>query len=152
MSDFKKHDLDPQTLKPNDIVAVIQYTTVKTAHPDTAEWYVENLDAPGKIIRIQGKELIEQAFSADFFAEEIKVSKLQAAEILTQSINKPFTVNFIKSDGQERTLRGRLLRPEPLLGRSIVEDLDEPSPIKLRQVDHRTINWLIVNGAKYVVK
>lgn len=152
MYDLKNNPLDPKTLKTNDIVTVIYYTTVKTTHPDTAEWYVENIDEPGKIIRIQGKELIEKAFSADYFAEEIKVSKLQAAEILTQSANKPFTVNFIKSDGQERTLRGRLLRPESLLGRSMVEDLDEPGPIKLRQVDHRTIQFIIVNGTKYTVK
>lgn len=152
MLDRKKYPTNPQTVKSDDLIAVIHYTKVKTAKPDTEEWFVEDIDSPGNLIRIQGKELISRALSADQITEEVKVTKMQAAEILIESHNKPFTVNFVKADGNERTLRGRLIRPEPLLGRSMVEDLDETTSNKLRQVDHRTINWLIVEGVKYVVK
>ena len=59
----------------------------------------------------------------------------------------------MKQDGTERTLRGKLVKPEPLLGRSMVEDLDsDDKKNRLRQVDHRTINWLVVDGVKYTVK
>ena len=40
-----------------------------------------------------------------------------------------------------------------LLGRSLCEDLDLPEGRnRLREVDHRTIKYLIVDGVKYVVK
>ena len=66
--------------------------------------------------------------------------------------------------GQERTLIGHLVEAEPLLGRSKVIDLEEhfrnierkkrkqPTNHTLKQVDHRHINWLIINGTKYVVR
>jgi hypothetical protein len=145
MLDRKKHPPTPQTIKSDDLIAIIHYAKVKNAKPDTEEWFVEDVDSPGK-------ELVARALSADQVVEEVKVTKMQAAEVLIESHNKPFTVNFVKADGNERTLRGRLIRPEPLLGRSMVEDLDEATSNKLRQVDHRTINWLIVEGVKYVVK
>ena len=152
MLDRKKHPTDPAKVKAGDLLAVIHYAKVKTANHNGEELFIEDVDSPDKVIRVQGKELVVRALSADQFEEEVKVTKMQAAEVLIESHNKPFTVNFVKVDGSERTLRGRLIRPEPLLGRSMVEDLDEPTSNKLRQVDHRTINWLIVEGVKYVVK
>jgi hypothetical protein len=100
---------------------------------------------------VHGKELIESAFSADQYSAEEKVTKTRAAEILSTAYNRPFTVCFEKQDGKERVLRGRLVEPEPLLGRSHVEDLDVVEGHKLRLVDHRTIRYIIVNGTKYTV-
>jgi hypothetical protein len=66
--------------------------------------------------------------------------------------------------GEERTLIGHLVDAEPLLGRSKVVDLEEHFKNQerkeknetlvttLKQVDHRQINWMIINGIKYVVK
>ena len=66
--------------------------------------------------------------------------------------------------GEERTLIGHLVEAEQLLGRSKVIDLEEhfnnvdrklkkePTKHTLKQVDHRHINWLIINGTKYIVK
>jgi hypothetical protein len=66
--------------------------------------------------------------------------------------------------GEERTLIGHLVDAEPLLGRSKVVDLEEhfknqerkvknePACTILKQVDHRQLNWIIINGVKYTVK
>ena len=126
---------------------------VKSVISDS-EVHVEDLDGLGCEIKLRGKELIETATSSDQFKEEEKVGKTRAAEILVHSVNRPFTVSFIKQDGQEKTMRCRLIKPEPLLGRSMVENLDLAISEKgrLRQVDHRTINWIIVDGVKYTVK
>ena len=148
----KINKTDPLRIKNGDLMAIVHYVKVTQTIPHNYELLTSDVDLPNHGMRVQGKELLESAFSADQYAEEIKVSKTQAAEFLVNSPNRPFTVNFAKSDGTERTLRGRLVCPEPLLGRSMVEDLDETSGHNLRQVDHRTINWLIVECTKYIVK
>ena len=100
---------------------------------------------------IHGNPLIEKAFSADQYEEVKKVTKSEIAQILVDSFNVPFTVCFVKADGSDRVLRGRLLRHEALMGRSYVEDLDIDGH-NLRQVDHRNIKYLIVNNIRYVTK
>lgn len=51
--------------------------------------------------------------------------------------------------GKESTLTARLSRADGKLGRSLVIDLPTQG---YRQVDHRTLRWLIVDGIKYIVK
>lgn len=148
----KTNKTNPNQIKCGDLMAIVHYVKVEKVTPNNYELIVSNVDMEDHAMRVVGKELLESAFSADQYSEEIKVTKTQAAELLIHSPNRPFTVNFNKTDGSERTLRGRLISPEPLLGRSMVEDLDETSDHKLRQVDHRTINYLIVEGTKYIVK
>ena len=145
-----KNKVNASKIKVDDIMSFVYYTKVKSVNGDTV--IVCDLDDDNKEISISGKELLEKSFSADQFEKEENVSKTRAAEILVHSANKPLTVNFLKSDGEERTLRGRLVKPEPLLGRSMVEDLDLKSDHRLRQVDHRTIRYLIVDGIRYNVK
>jgi hypothetical protein len=141
------------TIEKDHIMAVIHYIKVKGHAPN--EFWGEDLDQPGKSMKVVG--LLDRSFSADQYASEEKVNKTRAAEILIHSVNRPFSVCFDKSDGKERVLRGRLIKPEPLLGRSMVEDLDakpEQGDLRgrVRQVDHRTIKWLIVENKKYIVK
>ena len=145
-----KNKVNASKINVGDIMSFVYYTKVKSVNGDTV--IVCDLDDDNKEISISGKELLEKSFSADQFEKEENVSKTRAAEILVHSANKPLTVNFLKSDGEERTLRGRLVKPEPLLGRSMVEDLDLKSDHRLRQVDHRTIRYLIVDGIRYNVK
>jgi hypothetical protein len=45
-----------------------------------------------------------------------------------------------------------LVKCESTLGRSTVIDLSTTHANKFRQVDHRSINWLIMNNMKYVLK
>jgi hypothetical protein len=50
-------------------------------------------------------------------------------------------------------LRGRLVEPNGLLGRSLCEDLELPEgQNRLREVDHRTIKYLVVDGVRYSVR
>ena len=138
-------------VKTGDLMAFVYYGKVKTIAATGSNVIVFDVDNKREMA-VQGTELIESSLSADQFQEEEKVSKTRAAEILVNSPNRPLTVCFDKQDGTERTMRGRLVQPEPLLGRSMVEDLDIDGNNRLRQVDHRTIKWLIVDGMKYTVK
>ena len=152
MNTIKKNNVNPSQVHEGDLMTFIYWTKVKSISSNGNVLGVANLDDDENIIRVNGKELVEKSFSADQFQEEEKVGKTRAAEILLHSVNRPFTVCFLKTDGNERVLRGRLVKPEPLLGRSMVEDLDQKGVNRLRQVDHRTIKYLIVDGTKYIVK
>jgi len=45
-----------------------------------------------------------------------------------------------------------LLAFEGNLGRSMVLDLEKPAGINFRQIDHRTIQSMVLKNIKYVVK
>jgi hypothetical protein len=140
----------PHNVKQNDIMAFIYYARVeRNDRGETLKVYDLDND---KEMWVSGPQLIENSFSADQYDKEEKVTKTQAAEILVNAHNRPLSVCFVKVDGTERTIRGRLINPEPLLGRSKVEDLDYVGTSRIRLVDHRTIKWIVVDGVKYVVK
>lgn len=141
--------LELKALKPGHLIANVEYVSVLKVRPDAIS--VKNLDT-GIEFEISGKDLIESAISADQFNSTEKITKTELAQKLTEAYNRPFTVVFDKSDGQERVLRGRLLSSEPLMGRSHVEDLDVHDQNKLRLVDHRTLKSLIVDNVKYTLK
>lgn len=155
MKDRKVNKVVPSKVSNNDLMAFVNYVKVKQVLDGGEELIVTDLDHNKRDIKITGRDLIENSLSADQFVEIEKVTKTEAAEILISLHNRPFTVSFNKADKSERLLRGRLIKHEALLGRSMVEDLDEPldNPKgRIRQVDHREIRWLVVEGIKYVVK
>lgn len=154
----KSHPTDASKVKPNDLMAIIHYVKVVSINRNATTMTVAPVYGNSSNIVVDGQELIANALSADYYAEEIKTSMTDVAEKLVNSHNRPLTVCFLKQtkkdeeEGEERVLRGRLLTPEPLLGRSYVEDLDIAEGNRMRLVDHRTIKWLIVDGIKYTVK
>lgn len=152
MSDRKTHPVDPTKVKSGDLMAFTYYTRIKSTGNRGEMLVVEDLHSNMSQITITGKELVERSASADQYHEEEKVTKTHAAEILINSPNRPLTVCFDKADGSERILRGKLIKPEPLMGRSMCEDLETTDKNRARLVDHRTIHWIIVDGVKYVVK
>ncbi len=162
MADERKaNPTDPGKVAAGNILAIIHYVKVADINKDATLMSVTPLNTGGKPspnIMVEGRELIGQCLSADYFAEEIKTTMTDVAEKLVTSHNRPLTVCFTKQpgkgqeEGEERVLRGRLLSHEALLGRSHVEDMDKPEGDRVRLVDHRTIRWLVVDGVKYVVK
>lgn len=148
--------MKPEQVQRGDIMAFTYWAKVDDIKKNTLQadlsLQVLNLDDNNSPFGVHGSNLIEKSFSADRYTEEKKVTKTEAAQLLVNAYNRPFTVGFTKVDGSSRTLRGRLLSPEPLLGRSHVEDLDITSGSRLRLVDHRSIEFLIIDGVKYVVK
>lgn len=155
MKERKVNNVVASKVGTNDLMAFVNYVKVKQVLAGGEELIVTDLDHNKRDIKIAGKDLIENSLSADQFTATEKVTKTEAAEILISLHNRPFTVSFQKADKSERVLRGRLIKHEALLGRSMVEDLDEsPDAAKgrIRQVDHREINWIVVEGVKYIVK
>lgn len=144
------HPVKLANVNSDDLMAFVYFAKVRGKNGTNLD--VSNVDEDMKF-SVMGQDLIERGYSADQFSETHKITKTRAAEILISSYNRPFTVCFDKQEGEERVLRGRLVHPEPLLGRSKVEDLDLPKDKhRMRLVDHRTIKYLIVEGVKYVVK
>ncbi len=118
-------------------------------------------------------------YNSDVFASEEKLSLTKVAEKLEQANTACFTVCFntkidekdvaaklseaslddLKNNskkiagellhGEQRILVGRLAGGERKLGRSLVIDLPTQG---FRQVDHRTLNWLILKNVKYTIK
>lgn len=101
---------------------------------------------------ITGKPLIEQFVSGSQYTEEREVTMTDLARTFVSVGALPFTVCFLKADKSLRELSGHMVEHEDLLGRSMVVDFDVTSGTPLRQVDHRTLQWLIVGGIKYNLK
>ena len=54
--------------------------------------------------------------------------------------------------GKKTTITGFLIKFEEKLGRSTIIDLAQPWNKGFRQVDHRTIEELVLNNVKYTLK
>ena len=129
-----------------DVIAITHFVRVKHLN-HKYKLGVEDLDRNMNFV-IEGRELVESCMSSSNYSTSEKVTKTRLAEILVSSHNKPFTVHFNKDDGSERILVGRLVKPEPLMGRSYVNDL-EKNDGQMRLVNHRGLNWIIVDNIKY---
>src|SRR5215207_9269536 len=103
-----RRGVDPKRVKPGDLMAFVYYTRVKKVEAKGASLLVEGLDGGQGEFSVAGADLISRSFSADQFGEERKVSRTRAAQELVASYNRPLTVCFVKKNGEERTLRGRL--------------------------------------------
>lgn len=136
------------SIKVGEVLSTTHYMTVvgKTTDSITVK------DSLGKEFTVKGKKLIEAMDSNSQYDKTEVVNKTKAAEILTGAGDAVFSVTFIKADGKRRNLTGRLLDTENLLGRSNVTDLEVTTGTNLRQVDHRTIEEIILKGTKYTVK
>lgn len=72
--------------------------------------------------------------------------KLETNKVMAEALS-------LAMKGEERTLVGYTIKREIAWGRSMVVDLNQIYPDeKIRQVDHRTLNWLICKNIMYVVK
>jgi hypothetical protein len=85
-------------------MAIIHYVKVKEVDVrHYHEFFADDVDQPTNNMRVQGRELLERAYSADQFAKEEKVTQTQAAELLISSV-QPAVHRIVReeSDGAER--------------------------------------------------
>jgi len=140
----------------------MKYTQINSGEYLSTTMYVKVLnkttngikvkDSFGREFEIRGTDLIEQTFkSASQFTTTKKVTRTELAQVLADLGDQVFTVNFDKQTSVNRTLIGYKTSTENLMGRFNVVDL-EKTGYNLRQVDARTLHYLIVNNIKYTVK
>ena len=147
--EVKANPVKPTDVKKGHIMSFTYWGEIESVSGD--HLYVKGLDNGLGQFQVHGVPLIEQSSSADQFHETVKASMTEVAEKLINSPRRPLTVCFDKADGTPRVMRCRLLDHEALLGRSRVEDLEQPEGDRIRLVDHRTVKWLIVDGTRYEV-
>ena len=84
--------------------------------------------------------------------EEIiqKLKNIKPAEIKNKHELRKLSKQLLK--GEPHTLIGRLSSKKAEFGRSMVIDLRIRKGYPVRLIDHRTIDTLIINGIKYVIK
>lgn len=135
--------------KVGDVVQLVYNCEVKQVGKDSLIVY----DKERKMsIELKGHDLINSTKNGSFYSLTKKVSMTEAAEILIGSHGVIFTVEFIKQNSEARTLRGYLVGIDGQFGRSKCVDLDVEEEYKIRLVDHRTIQSIIIGGVKYIVK
>ena len=171
-------DLEPlwnrDKLQVGDHFSSISYLKVQKIAGDTIT--VEN-SLGGSWIMSKGL-LVRDAWSADIFSKVVKTNMTELARILTECQDTVFTVSFKKkidaaevqakletidlnqiedmkkiqklvTEGQDCVITGHLAGHETALGRSLVIDLSSDSSFK--QIDHRTINWIVYKNVKYTL-
>ena len=147
---------DYNSIAKDHILAITHFVKVrdKGKHDSGANKVMVTDVDTGLQFDVINDKLIDRLASADTSNSIKKVTRTEIAEKLITCYNKPFTVCFTKVTGEKRTLRGRYLSHEALMGRSQVEDLDIDGDFskRMRQIDHRSIEWLIVDNVKYEVK
>lgn len=154
------HTVDPAKIEVGDVMAFLNYVKVKTKSTDGTTLIVSDLENPGKEIRVAGDDLIRKSLSANQFAETVTMSRRKVIRKLISSPNRPITVSFTKKDGSERILRGRLAYSDPwseqgdemLDGYTLMVDLEVATGDPIRNVDNRTIEYVITDGVKFLVK
>lgn len=78
---------------------------------------------------------------------EEKLSKVKAADLKKADVIKKLSKDVVEGESVEIT--GHLVSSDNNLGRSLVIDLNAPMNNNFRQVDHRTIEYLIYKNVKY---
>ena len=159
---------DPKKLQVGDNFSNISYMKIDKIDGDT----ITVTNTYGGSWIMSKALIVRDAWSADHYEKEVKTTMTSLAEILTLCKDTVFTVSFKKKvdvkdveetlkktnfkddkavkqmqkqivEGQECVITGYLTGNESTLGRSIVVDLNAPATNNIRQVDHRTINWIV---------
>jgi hypothetical protein len=105
-------------------------------------------------------EVLEAAQDTIFtvvFKKLVKADEL-AAELSAASVADLQDANKLKqltksvTEGSTTKMTCYLVELQNILGRSTVIDLNAKTPEKFRQIDHRTIESIILRNVKYVLK
>lgn len=88
--------------------------------------------------KVQQKKVVERLeIEGEEAIGDMKKAKKLAKELL---------------QGEHCVIVGKMVNVEPKLGRSMVKNLRQKLGYNLRQVDHRTIEWIIFKNRKFVLK
>jgi hypothetical protein len=139
--------LDFNKIKQGEKMSFTNYVTVDKI--DKKSEMIEVTAVNGSKFLVKGKELIEGFHSNSQFQKTEKLGMNALAEKLQTAGDKIFTVEYLKADKSKRVLTGHFLSSEANLGRSNVRDLEISTGNSMRQVDHRTIQSIIIDGTKY---
>lgn len=127
------------------------------------------------------KDYVEKLNSADQYSKEEKITRTEMQEILLRSINVALTVNYNKKVDEKiakkllSEVNGKSLSPVAL--KKLAKDVtvgpervmvgyhlgythdtgrlkfyDQEANFMMKQVDPRTLNWIIVGDVKYTLK
>jgi len=97
--------------------------------------------------------LLQSTRNADQFSKTSSVSRTELIEILITSNGSILSCKFVKQNGEDRVLRGYFVSLDKGFGRSNCIDLEvNKDEHRLRQVDHRTLEWVILDDVRYMVK
>lgn len=137
-------------VQPNEILNLNHFYKVlehKVTHAGPVV-VVQSTSDPSQVVEVSESLIDQQFYSSDYYAEEVEIPLTEAEKILLGAGENIFSVGFTKLDNSERTLRG-YLTGSISLGRAQVIDAELN---QVRQVDLRTLNFLIYKGVRYVVK
>ena len=172
-----KTKIKRQNIKTGDRLSRLSYLEV--INIDSRMAHVKNEE--GKTWTIDLDIVEAECYSASHYDETKPVNRTELIEIFNGTEDNVYTVSFNKQpkvedafeaisnkgklqtnaiikkllkekmQGEERILTGYTIKREIPWGRSMVVDLKEPDGDNIRQVDHRTLNWLICKNVRYVV-
>ena len=138
--------------KNGDYIARIAYFQVC----QNAAWSFDNLHIcnikTNLQFDVQGEALQKEYISGVNYSKTELVTLTELAKRFVSVGQLPFTVCFKKANGELRSLVGHLVSHEDLLGRSMVYDFEVTKGTPLRAVDHRTLQWLIYNDLRSILK
>lgn len=168
--------IDLKKIAPGEILSCFQYMKVTRIVGSS----IDLRRTDGKVICIDKSILVEDSYSADHYNRTVTCSMTDLADILNSAGDTIFKVNFVCQptqetilkklkdfngsrntadikkltkavvEGEETTIVGHLAEGSQSLGRTLVIDL-EAGPEGFKQVDHRTIKWIILKNTKYVL-
>lgn len=141
---------DASKLRGGDYLSRTSYMSVARTTSYDKDISVKNME--GLEWSIDKKVVSKECYSASQFHDTIEVNRTTILEFFLDPADYAVvrTVNYDKANGENRTMICYVLDIENNLGRSNVIDLEDNG--KIKQVDHRTINWLIMKGTRYIVK
>lgn len=162
---YKVVKVNPKTIKvisDKGIESIIDKDLVfemYSANQYQTEKYVTRTEINHILANI-GQQIFTINFNKQVKSQDIKNKLLKA---IKDEQGNPLTYEEIEKNlqkiskdlnkGEERTLIGYLLEVNNEMGRSTAIDLEiEKGQNRLRQIDHRTINYLIFKNTKYIVK
>lgn len=143
--------LDPATVRADDWLWTCRYYLVKEVKSDSV--LLEDREH-GSMREVKIPDITKDLSSASYYDPHkiIRVSLTEMIDILTTTWTQPFTVGYVKKDGQERVLTGYLLRSKGQVGKSLAIDLNLPKEKCIRWVNHLTLTSLITGGTLFKLR